>query len=210
MRITGILLAAGMSQRMGCNKLLLPYHGRTVIEESLRQLQRSTVDQVIAVTGFEAERTSTQIAPLLDQRTSVIHNPDYALGRAGSINCALRALEARNGAALFMVADKPAVSTALIDRALAQFRTVQPGILYIKTPAGRGHPIIFARRMFSRLARLSGDLIGNDLLAENAGEIMEVPDGRIQLDLDTEEDYRQLKEEHDGYYTGTGPQKSGR
>lgn len=205
MQITGILLAAGMSRRMGYNKLLLPYHGRTVVEESLQQLQRSTVDQVIVVTGFEAERISARIARLLDRRTSVVHNSDYALGRAESIKCALRALDTHTDAALFMVADKPAVSAALIDRALAQFRTTRPGILYIKTPAGRGHPIIFARRMFSRLARLSGDVIGDDLLAENAGEIMEVPDERIQLDLDTEEDYRRLKEEHDGYPTRTGP-----
>jgi CTP:molybdopterin cytidylyltransferase MocA len=44
MRITGILLAAGMSSRMGQNKLLLRYGQHTVIEESLSQLVSSNVE----------------------------------------------------------------------------------------------------------------------------------------------------------------------
>lgn len=209
-KITGVLLAAGMSRRMGQNKLLLPYGERTVIEESLSHLHCSTVDNIIVVTGFEGERISARIAPLLNQRISVMHNPDYALGRAESIKCALRALDADVGATLFMVADKPGVKTELINRAIARFRVEQPGILYIKTPAGRGHPIIFARRMFSRLARLSGDVIGNKLIADHEDQVVEVADDTIQIDLDTMDDYRKLTREYNGYPAGNCEKKSGR
>ena len=58
MHITGIILAAGSSSRMGSdNKLLLKYKNHTVIEEVLVNLQNSNIDDIIIVTGYENDKT---------------------------------------------------------------------------------------------------------------------------------------------------------
>ena len=177
---------------MGYNKLLLPFKGWTVIEETLQQLTDADVDHVFVVTGFEADRIKQQLAGYLDDRISIIHNPRYEWGRSESIKCALPAVGGDTAAALFIVADKPGVSADLLNRAITRFREDRPGILYIKTPTGRGHPIIFARRMFARLEQLTGDVMGNELIAENSDTVVEVPDDTIQIDIDTESDYQRL------------------
>lgn len=177
---------------MGRNKLLLPYRGRTIIEETTRQLAHADIDDLIVVTGHEGEQITRCLVGYAGDRLTLIRNSRYNEGRAESIKCALRAIGEDAAAALFMVGDKPGVSTALINRAIARFRQDRPGILYIKTPAGRGHPIIFARRMFAQLQALTGDSIGNHLIAENAGAVVELEDDRVQIDIDTMEDYRRL------------------
>ncbi len=198
MMMTGVILAAGTSSRMGQNKLLLKYRHHTVIEETLRQVVNSLVDSVVVITGHEADRIETVVKKFPYDRITTIHNDQYLLGRAASIKCAIRHLDKQAEAVLFMVADKPEVSTGLIDRAIAGFDQSRPAILYVKTPAGRGHPIIFSHRLFPELLLLNGDCIGKALVAKYAAEAIEIPDRKVQRDIDTPEDYKQLRKRMNG------------
>lgn len=187
--ITGIILAAGRSSRMGRNKLLLKYGEHSVIEETVTQMVNSKVSDVAVVTGHERTSIEKLLSRFPDERLKIIYNEDYESGRAESIKCAVRSLDPHVDAALFIVADKPGVSTELIDRAIDKFRERKPSILYVKTPAGRGHPIIFARSMFDKLLALKGDTVGDDLIAGHADMVVELQDNQIQVDIDTEDDY---------------------
>ena len=91
-----------------------------------------------------------------------------------------------------MVADKPGVTTALIDRALERYRKDRPAILYVQTPAGRGHPIIFSRTVFEDLLLLQGDRVGNELIEKYKSDLVAMDDPDEQPDIDTEDDYRRL------------------
>ncbi|MEW5995526.1 MAG: NTP transferase domain-containing protein, partial [Candidatus Zixiibacteriota bacterium] len=83
MNITGVLLAAGASSRMGStNKLLLKYNNRTVIEATLGQLANSNVDYILIVTGFENARVEDLLAGCLTDRMRFLYNSNYLLGRA--------------------------------------------------------------------------------------------------------------------------------
>lgn len=54
MKIAAIFSAAGSSTRMGAdNKLLLRYENATLIEHTFKQLKKSTVDEIVLVTGFD-------------------------------------------------------------------------------------------------------------------------------------------------------------
>ncbi|MCJ7779314.1 MAG: NTP transferase domain-containing protein, partial [Acidimicrobiia bacterium] len=53
--VTGIVLAAGASERMGQPKLLLPYRGSTVLDATIAAVEASVADRVIVVVGFKAE-----------------------------------------------------------------------------------------------------------------------------------------------------------
>lgn len=193
MKITGVILAAGTSSRMGpTNKLLLKYNNHTVIEEVLVQLSNSKVDDILIVTGFENIRIQGLLADCLTDRVNFVYNSNYRLGRAESIKCAVRQIRGKADAALFIVADKPGVSSTLINKAIDCYRKVRPAILYVETPSGRGHPIIYSKALFNDLLSLGGDCVGNELVAKYKNDLIKLKDETPQIDIDSEADYRML------------------
>ena len=193
MYITGVILAAGMSSRMGpINKLFLRYKNHTIIEEVFIQLANSKVDEILIVTGFERERIENALPHRLKENVRFIHNREYHRGRAESIKCAVKDLKENVDAILFMVADKPGISSALVNRAIKAFERERPMILYVETPTGRGHPIMFSRRLFNELLALNGDRVGEELVTRYEGQTLKLKDEAPQIDVDNEDDYRML------------------
>lgn len=177
------------------NKLLLKYNNHTIIEEVFEQLSNSKVDEILIVTGFERERIEGLLNGCLTDRMKFIYNGNYHLGRAESIKCAVRHIKGKADVVLFMVADKPRVSTTLINRAIDRYRRDRPAILYVQTPTGRGHPIIFSKELFDDLLSLSGDQIGDELVARCKDDVIELNDSQVQVDIDTRQDYGLLIKE---------------
>ncbi|UCD94928.1 MAG: nucleotidyltransferase family protein [Candidatus Zixiibacteriota bacterium] len=191
--IAGIVLAAGTSSRMGSvNKLLLKYKNHTIIEEVLEQLSGSEVDEILVVTGFEKHRLEELFAHRLTGRVSFVYNSNYRLGRAESIKCAVRQVKDTADAALFMVADKPGITSTLINRAIDRYLKDRQAILYVETPDGRGHPIIFSKELFGDLLLLKGDCVGDELVAKYKADLITLKDDAQQIDIDCESDYRIL------------------
>lgn len=190
MKITGVILAAGMSSRMGQNKLLLPYNNHTIIEEVALQLSGSKVDNILIVTGFEKNLIERAVKNA--EKLRPVHNENYKLGRAESIKCAVRYVDQDADALLFMVGDKPTVSSGLINKAIYKFKKTKPKLLYTQTPSGRGHPIIFSNTLLPELLLLAGDEVGNGLIAKYKDETVILEDSEIQVDIDTLNDYNLL------------------
>lgn len=174
------------------NKLLLEYKNHTIIDEVVKQLSGSKVNAILIITGFEYTRIEALLTHRLTDKIRVVYNSDYSHGRAESIKCAIRHLPQKTDAALFMVGDKPTVSTDLIDRAIELYRSKQPTLLYVQTPTGRGHPIIFSRKIFDDLLLLEGDQVGNDLVDKYKDDLVVLADDEIQIDVDEGKDYRRL------------------
>lgn len=199
MNITGIILAAGTSSRMGAiNKLLLKYRHHTIVEETLEQLSNSMVDNILVVTGFENDRIEELLSKKVTDKISIIHNCDYHLGRAESIKCAVGLIKNNVDALLFMVADKPGVTSDLIAEAIDRFRKDRPAILYVETPAGRGHPIVFSKEVFGDLLHMQGDHAGDRLLAKYRDDTVKLKDDAEQIDVDSEADYQRLLKQNAG------------
>ncbi len=78
--MTTILLAAGLSSRMGRNKLLLPWRGMTVIENTLLSVLPLS-ERVIVVTGHEREKIESI---LKDYPVEFVYNSEYEKGQRGS------------------------------------------------------------------------------------------------------------------------------
>lgn len=86
-KVSAVILAAGLSKRMGKqNKLLLPVAGKPMIARTL-DAYIDTCDEVVVVTGFEAGYVAATLRHL-DLRT--VHNPDFAVGQATSVAIGLR------------------------------------------------------------------------------------------------------------------------
>ncbi len=192
MKISGVVLAAGKSSRMGRNKLLLPYKGHTIVEEVLVQISNADLDEIMIITGYENDKIEAVIEKRFGDRIGFVYNAKYELGRAESIKRAVENVSEETDALLFMVGDKPIVKTDLLNRALEEFKRKSPSILYVMAPEGRGHPIIFSKKMFGELLELTGDTVGNELIEKYKNDTIELADGKIQVNIDTMEDYEGL------------------
>jgi len=189
MNVVGIILAAGEGTRMGgAVKQMLPFNGKTVVEQVIDNTTASLLQQIFVVIGHRAEL----ITPLLSGRAvTVVHNSDYRKGQSSSLKAGLRALPDGVDAVLFMLGDQPLVTPHTINRILNVFNRSQSPIVIPVYKGERGNPVLFSRETFSDLSALDGDSGGRTLFKEYDGRILEVEvdDPHILSDLDTLEDY---------------------
>ncbi|MGR3782179.1 MAG: NTP transferase domain-containing protein [Albimonas sp.] len=187
--VTALLLAAGASSRMqGRDKLLEEVAGEPVLRRAARALVESAADEVICVLrpGDAARR-----AALAGLEVTVVENPEAGEGMAASIRRGLSAADPEADAALLALADMPEVAAGHADALIEAFDPARGAAICRAADAeGRpGHPVLFGRRFFESLARLSGDEGARDILRTNADFVRLVKtDGRgARLDLDTPE-----------------------
>ena len=87
--IAGLILAAGESSRMGTDKALLVYRGRTFLENIIATLQQARVERMVVVLGHHATeiQRAVNIAAI-----DVVINQDYRRGQTSSLQEGLRAV----------------------------------------------------------------------------------------------------------------------
>jgi molybdenum cofactor cytidylyltransferase len=184
--VTGLILAAGESRRMGSPKALLRYRGRTFLD-TLISLLAARCSPVIVVLGAGAGEIRGGVAG----DAVFVLNPDYRTGQTGSMQCGLRAAPADAEGILFTLADHPAVAASTVDRLLAEPR---PLIRVPRFEGRRGHPIWFSRALLAEFLALPPDGAARDVVARNAAETeyLDLNDAGIVADIDDPAAYRAL------------------
>lgn len=184
-RVTGLLLAAGGSQRLGQPKQLLPYGGGTLLGHTLATARACDFDQLICVIGGAAEeiRAGVDLAG-----AEVLENRQFGSGCSSSIALALDAVDPASDVLVLLLGDQPGVTPATVD-ALLDGRGGAP-LAVCRYEDGRGHPFAFARSTFDELRALHGDKGVWKLLDRHGDAVAEVPiGGPVPPDIDTWEDY---------------------
>jgi molybdenum cofactor cytidylyltransferase len=192
--VTGLVLAAGGSKRLGAPKQLLPYGDTTLLGRVLDTARACDFDQLICVIGAVAG----EIRERVDLGgAEVVENRQFGEGCSSSIAAALSAVDPRAEALILMLGDQPSVTTETVN-ALITGRGNSPLAACVYED-GRGHPLAFSRETFTDLAALHGDKGVWKLLDRHSEEVVDVPvRGRIPRDVDTEADYRGLLAEQAG------------
>lgn len=187
-RVAGLLLAAGLSRRMGpANKLLAPLGGKPLVRHAGEALMASEAQPVIVVTGHEAEAVKAALAGL---SVTFVHNERYGEGLSASLKTGLDALGARADvdAALVMLADMPRVGPEIINRLIAAFNPIEGRGICVPTYHGkRGNPVLWGRSYFAAMGELEGDVGARALLGTFAEAVCEVAveEEAVLVDIDT-------------------------
>jgi molybdenum cofactor cytidylyltransferase len=184
-KIAAIVLAAGLSSRMGSNKLLAPLGGQPLLRHAVEAAAKSVADPVIVVTGSESDKAEAVLAGLA---LRFVHNRDYADGLSTSLKAGIAALPGDCDGAIVLLGDMPGVTSALIDRMIAAFSPPDGRAICVASHGGRrGNPVLWARRFFPEIAALEGDVGAKHLIAANGELVCEVEaadDGPL-TDIDT-------------------------
>jgi molybdenum cofactor cytidylyltransferase len=183
--VTGLVLAAGGSSRLGRPKQLLPYGDGTLLEHVLGNACAAPIDQLIVALGGGSEEV---LASVDMSGAEVVVNDSFGEGCSSSIAAALPLVDPAADVLVLMLGDQPGVSASTVC-ALVQGRGDAP-LAVCRYDDGRGHPFAFAREVFGELARLHGDKAVWKLLEQRPELVREVPmPGRVPPDVDTWDDY---------------------
>ncbi len=187
--ICAIVLAAGRSSRMGVQKLLLPFGGKTVTSHIADQLLASTVDKVFVVTGHQPERITAELS---GRRVSIVNNPDYDSGMLSSVRCGLHALPKRCRAVLVAIGDQPSINTELVNLMIQSFAAGEKKILVPCYEGKRGHPLLFSAMYREEILTQYDDVGLRGLLHAHPDEVFELTVSTfcVLSDMDYPEDYR--------------------
>ena len=190
-RVAGVVLAAGLATRMAGSKVTRPVDGAPMVARVVDAALGSGLDEVVVVVGHEAEQVS---AVLRDRPVRLVDNPHYAAGMSTSLRAGLHAVAPGSDAVLFLLADQPFVSSALIDRLLAAFAAGGKPIVRPWACGRPANPVLFAARLFPELLREEGDHGGRHVVERHPDDVhlVEVDDPRLCLDVDSLDDYESL------------------
>ena len=191
-RVAGIILAAGMSTRMGQLKQLLPLGGRAAIEW-IAEIVGRRLDEVVVVLGHRAE----EIAPVLAAYpVRWVVNADYQTGMLSSVQCGLRAVD-RTADYLICLGDQPRLSGAVVEQVLQARKQIGAGIIIPTANGKRGHPVLIRNAYRAEILGLSPNIGLNAVTRGHPEDTCALPvaEAAILTDMDTPADYQRELEQ---------------
>ena len=191
--VAAVVLAAGLSSRMGRFKPLLPFGGRPMVARVVESLvEAACVGPIQVVTGHRSGEVEGAVG-----RRSVrfVYNSEYAVGEMlSSVQAGVRALPSDAAAFVLALGDQPAVRPATV-RMLVEARARSKAPVVVPTYAGRtGHPVVIASACVPDILTLDGPgQTLKSLMHRRADETVEVAtdDPAVLADVDTPEDYQE-------------------
>jgi molybdenum cofactor cytidylyltransferase len=184
-----IVLAAGASSRMGTQKLLLPFGGKTVIAHVVEQVLASSIDEIYVVVGHQKELVSKELSVL---QVHIVENPDYKSGMLSSVRYGLSAVPQKCQSVLVALGDQPSITTALIDQMVRSFASTKKRILVPMYRRKRGHPLLFSATYRNEIMSSFDDVGLRGLLRVHDEDVyeMNVSSPAVLSDMDYPEDFQ--------------------
>ncbi|MEO6637668.1 MAG: nucleotidyltransferase family protein [Ginsengibacter sp.] len=189
--VSAIVLAAGLSARMGSkNKMLLPFDGKTVIEKVVKNIVASGIEDIIVVTG----RDALQVHDLLQYSpVKIIHNDDFTRGMTTSIQKGV--YSANGNGYMICLGDMPFITSEeykKLSDAFEQERLNDQACICIAVyQKQKGNPVVFSthyKDMILQHANMEGC---KEIVQAHKQHLypVEMPTVNVLTDIDTLADY---------------------
>lgn len=208
--VAGVLLAAGTSSRMGCNKLLFDLGGESVLRGAVRRALAGGLSPLVVVLGHQAERARQELDGLPCQ---VVVNPEYEQGITSSLKAGVEALAAMPAmpatsalpaavtavaavtAAVVLLADMPLVTVAMVAALVERYRATGAPLVISDYEGVNAPPMLYDRRLFAELREMTGGGCGRQVVKRHRSEaqVLSWPAAAL-ADLDVPEDYARLRD----------------
>lgn len=170
--LAAVILSGGASRRMGSPKALLPYQGRPFLEHLLDIAKHPSIGVLRVVLGPDAEVISAQVELAPEE---VVINKDCERGQLSSIQAAIRSLPAGTDGFLLCPVDHPLISASLVQELIDAFEKTNSAVVLPLYQGRRGHPVIFAARLYDELLSAPEDKGARAVVWVHANEVSEVP-----------------------------------
>ena len=194
---SAIILAAGLSQRMGTiNKLLIPIDGKPMVRRTVEQYIAAGIHQIIVVVGHQQDRIRAALTGL---NIKIIFNEMFRDGQITSIRCGLAAISPQSQAVLVGLSDQPLLTANDIQQLLqAFFQQSSKSILVPYHHNVRGNPIVLSTEQALSVDRDGVRLGCRKLIDKHPEKVFcfEARHNHYTYDLDTTTDVIQLLGEH--------------
>lgn len=193
-RISGILLAAGESKRMGKPKLLLNLEKTNIINTTIDNLLKSEIYELIIVLGHEAQKIENSVSTQ-DKRIKFVTNKNYREGMSTSIKRGVLTTSKESEAFLIALGDQPLISPKLINRLIEKYQSSKLGIVTVMHQSLRGHPVLISKKYVKEILSLNGDIGARDLLKQHLDDTgsINIESSEEFFDIDKTQDYEELK-----------------
>jgi molybdenum cofactor cytidylyltransferase len=192
-RIWAIILAAGISSRMGRPKLSLPWGDHTILEETTDQVLEAGYDGVVVVLGDGRE----EFERLLESRpVKTARNLNFRSGMSSSIKAGVAFIDPDATAFAIVMGNQPGVNARLHQLVLAHYRKSGKGICAPQHDGTTGHPVIFAAKYRSEMFALQGDhgTRGVMELHKDDLSLFEVKSPEIVTSINTMQEYEEHRQ----------------
>jgi len=203
--VSVVVLAAGMSTRMGRNKLLLTFRDKPLVVHAVDTLLASKAGEIIVVLGHESQKVWDQLedyaGPVSNggQRRLVrlVKNPDYRDGLSTSVRTGVQAVSPEAEAIMIYLADQPLLEPADVDRIIAAFATAKVNDKMIVVPffkGERGNPVLLDASLRDSILGIVGDVGCKGVIKRYPEKVyaIEMENDHVVRDVDDAQAYERL------------------
>ncbi|HPE76268.1 MAG TPA: nucleotidyltransferase family protein [Draconibacterium sp.] len=187
--IWAIILAAGASTRMKRQKLLMPFNGKTIIENVVENVAKVVGSNIMVVLGSHSEEIKSSIE---NRNVRFCKNENYLNGMLSSAICGFRALPQEAKAALVFLGDQPQIPPQAANLVIDAWNQSKKGIVMPTFNGRRGHPVLIETRYKFEIEKLDPERGLKTLSEKYKDDVFEVeceiPE--ILRDIDTPEEYQ--------------------
>jgi molybdenum cofactor cytidylyltransferase len=186
--VSGLILAAGASTRLGQPKQLLPFKGTTLTGWAVHQFEScSALDEVVVVLGTSGGEVRKQVS---FGRSKIVENLATDQGCSASYRVGIEAFNPKTEAMVVLLGDQPGVTPAIVEQIVSAWKRDGGKIVLANYQGRKGHPMLFARELFDQLIGLHGDKAVWKLVDQHPDWVREVTiDRPYPRDINTWEDY---------------------
>jgi molybdenum cofactor cytidylyltransferase len=188
---SAIILAAGLSSRMGKFKPQLPIGGQSILEQAIAVFQHSGIKDIQVVLGYRAKDL---IKSVNDSEANWCINSCYHEGMFSSVKTGVEHISPNSVAFMVLPVDIPLVSPKTISALIKTHEMTNQLIVHPVRNGKRGHPPLISSALVKNLLQYQrrGGLKSFLTQYLNSTAEVSVSDQFIHLDMDTHEDYQEL------------------